>query len=107
MARDEVYRFRLTADEQKRLSREADQKGISKADLIRDALGWTRTAKSAPSTAAVRDLAQKAPAKKPVDREAEPGKAAIEELAQRIRNREGLTTPHSKQEARKRLKEGT
>lgn len=105
--REEIFRFRLNEEEQARLGREAAERGLSKADRIREALGWDRRAEpKAPlaTTGAVAAVVGKPPTGKPADPEREPGKAAIEELAQRIHGGEGVPMRVARSRAKSRLK---
>jgi hypothetical protein len=94
-----VFRFRLRPGERDRLDREAAAKGLSKADLIREALGWEcNAAPSLPPSAAALGLVAKAPVG--ADPEAEPGKAALEGLAKRIHGRDGVPMRVARQRAK-------
>lgn len=83
MKREAIFRFRITAQEAERLDSEATERGITKADLIREALGWKK-AEKAPRSARPAPLAPTQPAEKPIDPARQPGLAAIQELAQRL-----------------------
>ncbi|HEX6456248.1 MAG TPA: hypothetical protein VF009_06980 [Solirubrobacterales bacterium] len=102
MNRSEVYRFRLSPEEQDRLQREADERGLeSKADRIREALGWTPTVRPvSEATKAVIRPPSDGPAADPAT---EPGNAAIEELAKRIHGGEGQTMRVAARQAEERL----
>lgn len=104
MSRSEIYRFRLDPEEQERLGREAAEAGLSKADLIRRALGWDTRSAARPASGAVAAVISKAPTSKPADPAREPGKAAIEELAQRISGGEGVPMRVARNRAKQRLK---
>jgi hypothetical protein len=101
MSRSEVFRFRLTPEEQDRLAREAADAGLSKADLIRRALGWDGRAQPTASPAAA--IPPPVPKGKAADPKREPGKAAIEELAKRIHGGQGLTMRTARARAKKKL----
>lgn len=103
--RDEVFRLRVTPEEQDSLGREAAERGLSKADLIRVALGWdARAPKAAVSSTAVVAALGKAPSGPKADPEREPGKAAIEALAKRISGGEGVPMRVARNRATERLK---
>lgn len=105
MARGEIFRFRLTEPEARELDRQAEEKQVTKADLIREAVGLKPL--HGKRTPMGKRLAEVKPSSTRIDRQAEPGKAAIDALAKRIRTREGKTTPVARREAAKRLKEAT
>lgn len=104
MRLSEVFRFRLTPEESERLDKQAEAKGLSKADLIRDALGWelTRAPAKTPSKA-TQDLFAPVETETPADPSLEPGKAAIEQLASRLHAKEGLPKRAAEREAKNRL----
>jgi hypothetical protein len=79
--RDSIFRFRVTPVEADRLQTEADAQGLSKADLIRKALGWDITA--LPSRDMSQVLSVPVP-EEPIDADKRPGASAIQQLAQRL-----------------------
>lgn len=104
MSRSEVYRFRLTPEEQKRLEGEAQERGITKADRIREALGWDRHSAPVMEPSERTKDAIGAPTQgPPADPAKQPGKAAIEELAKRIHGSEGVPMRVASQRAKERL----
>lgn len=80
MKRGAVFQLRLSVPEAERLESQAKDAGLSKADLIRKALGWDIT-KRPTRTAARPGRTATSAAKKPDDNV---GKAALEELRRRI-----------------------
>jgi hypothetical protein len=80
--RGAVFQLRLSTPEAQKLEDQAKEAGLSKADLIRRALGWDIT-KRPTRTAPVRDVVAQAPTGA-VDPDREPGKAALQSLAQRL-----------------------
>lgn len=108
MKRSEVYRFRLTPGERDRLEQETAERGLtSKADRIREALGWEGRASNPAPPAAVAAVIAEPPADAPsADPAREPGKAGIEELAKRIYGKEGVPMAAARQRAKERLKTG-
>lgn len=82
MSRDSVFRFRLTAEEAERLENEASERGVTKADRIREALGWGRSERARP-TAKPRPRPKRE--KPTVDPNQHPGLAAMQELAKRLK----------------------
>lgn len=107
--RSEIFRFRLSPAEQERLQREADERGLeSKAERIRDALGWLdrpldRPTDDRPAGLPIRQPAPPA-STAPPDPARQPGAAAIEELAKRIYGGEGVPMSVARARARERLK---
>lgn len=81
MSRSRVYRFRLYDEEAERLDREARERGLSKADLIRAALGWDKVDRGPRSTPAPITAPPRTPA---VDPERQPGLAGIQQIAERL-----------------------
>jgi len=83
MSKDKVYRFRLTDDQRDLLQQEAAERGLTKADRIRQALGWPladRPVQPTPSQTFV-------PPTRPVDPDRQPGLAAIDQIAKRMGGR--------------------
>lgn len=100
------YYFKLRLDEAERddLAEKARRAGRSRADVIRQALGWKPERRSRNLDAMAKSIKAGGDAAESADQASEPGKAAIERLAQKIRNREGVTTPVARRQARQRLK---
>lgn len=105
MARPHYFKLRLDEAELRDLEERAERQGRTKADVIRGALGWNPERKSRRVDHMARQIADGKPEKR-ADPQTEPGKAAIERLAKQIRNREGVTTPVARREARERLAKG-
>jgi hypothetical protein len=80
--RGAVFQLRLSVPEAERLESQAKDAGLSKADLIRKALGWDITRRPT-RTAPVRDVVAAAP-EQAVDPEKQPGAAALQALAKRL-----------------------
>ena len=74
--RDRIFRFRLDEDEDRRFRQLAEERGVDRAELIREALGL--------DGAKVSSLPAAATPKKKADPKKEPGRAGIEELAARM-----------------------
>jgi hypothetical protein len=83
MSRRSVFQLRLLDTEAQRLEDQAKEAGLSKADLIRKALGWDTTDRS-PRTPTPQLAVPPAPAERPVDPERQPGLAAIQEIANKL-----------------------
>ncbi len=98
------FKFRISDEEQARLLAEAEERGITRADRIREALGWDRaSAPVLPTSQRTKDAIVKPPPGPPADPDKEPGKAAIEELAKRIHGSEGVPMRVASQRAKERL----
>lgn len=82
MKRDSIFRFRLSAAEAERLQFEADERGLSKADLIRDALGWGIAGLTRPDPAGRSPSTSKSP--KPRRTADTPGASGLAALQRRI-----------------------
>jgi hypothetical protein len=106
MGRQTYFKLRLDDAERRDLEERAEQEGRTKADVIRSAMGWKPERKSRRVGHMARQIAKGGAAEGQADPETEPGKAAIERLAKQIRNREGVTTPVARREARERLMKG-
>jgi hypothetical protein len=82
--RGAVFQLRLLDDEPQRLEDQAKEAGLSKADLIRKALGWDITGRptrsSPPQSAVPTD-----PAGRPIDPDKQPGLAAIHQIARKLK----------------------
>lgn len=105
MSRSEIFRFRLTPEEQDRLEREAADRGLSsKADRIREALGWDARSPQTPPSEAVKAAIAKPPAAKKTDPDQQPGKAGIEALAKRIYGTDGVPMAVARKRAKQQLK---
>jgi len=102
-----IFRFRLDDAEQERLQRETDERGLSsKADRIREALGWgPLAARALPPSPQTREVIRR-PEGPAADPEEEIGMAAIEELAKRIHGGEGVPMRVATQRAKERLSNG-
>lgn len=85
MKRRAVFQLRLTEQEAQRLDREAMERGVSKADLIRSALGWETTERPTRS-APIRDTVTSAPTKT-IDPDLQPGLAAIQQIAKKLKGK--------------------
>jgi len=98
--REQFFRLRLDDEEQERLTEEAKAAGLTKADLIRAALGWkTHSPPSLPPVEAKKLVAGVAEAA-PADPESEPHKHALEQLAKRIHGRDGVPMKVARQRAK-------
>jgi hypothetical protein len=87
MKRTEIYRFRLSPEEKARLLTEAEAKGLTKADRIREGLGWDRRlAPSLPPGPVVESLVSGVDSED-VDAAEKPGLASIAEIGERLRTK--------------------
>jgi hypothetical protein len=83
MKRSNVFQLRLTDAEAERLEAEVAERGLaSKADRIREALGWKKADKT-PHPARRRPIAT--PTEQPADPDRQPGLAAMQQLAKRLK----------------------
>ena len=79
MKRGAVFQLRLSTAEAERLDREARERGMTKADLIRTSLGWPR-AETTPRAARPKGL----PVEQATESERNPGRAAMQRLVERL-----------------------
>jgi hypothetical protein len=86
MSKDRIFRFRMTDEQREQLQGEADERGLTKADRVRDALGWP-LADRAPQlhrpASPRRGLATPVP-DTVVDPDLHPGRSAMQQIAQKL-----------------------
>lgn len=90
MARGYIFHLRLDDAERAELEQLAKAQGRSKADVIRQAMGWEPERKSRRLGHMTRGIAAQGRSEKRPDPRTEPGKAAIERFSKRI-NQRGTT----------------